>query len=98
VNNARTKAGAKGARKVKDPVKSTVSAHSPAKARTKSPVPAENPKLAELKLRYFSKKGRTARIKRAEQALIVIDRVGSSFKLDKNTVNWLAEDPDLEYL
>jgi len=98
VNNARTKAGATGARKVKDPAKSTVSVHSPAKPRTQSPVPAENPKLAELKRRYFSKKGRTARIKRAEQALIEIDRIGSTFKLDKDTVNWLAEDPDLEYL
>jgi hypothetical protein len=58
----------------------------------------ENPKLAALKRRHFMKKGQAARIARAEKALRVIDEVGSTFKLDIETMKSLAEDPDLEYL
>ncbi len=73
-------------------------AHSTAERARPAAAPVENPKLAALKRAYFSKKGRAARIARAQQALIEIDKIGSTFKLDKETVKWLAEDPDLEYL
>jgi len=51
-----------------------------------------------LKRSHFTKKGKSARIARAEQALLEIDKIGSTFKLDNETVRSIAEDPDLEYL
>ena len=58
-----------------------------------------NPKLAKLLRQHFTRKGRAARIARAAEAWRVIEEVGSTFKkLDPDTIKWIAEDPDLEYL
>ena len=57
-----------------------------------------NPKLAAILRKHFSEKGRAARVARAREALRVIDEVGATFKLDNETLKWIAEDPDLEYL
>jgi len=96
VNPPRTKNPGRGSVKVELSAKGA--AHSTAERARPAAAPAENPKLAALKRAYFTKKGRAARIARAQQALIEIDKIGSTFKLDKETVKWLAEDPDLEYL
>jgi hypothetical protein len=58
-------------------------------------VPVENPKLAALKRAHFTKKGRAARIARAKKAL---EEARWDIPLDMETLKWLAEDPDLEYL
>jgi len=58
----------------------------------------ESPGLTALKRQHFTKKGRTARIARAQQALAEIEKIGSTFKIDNETLKWLAEDPDLEYV
>ena len=57
-----------------------------------------NPKLAAVLRKHFAKKGRAARIARAHEALRVIDEIGPTFKLDNETLKWIAEDPDLEHL
>jgi hypothetical protein len=75
-----------------------ISAHSSVKRARQTVAPIGNPKLAALKRARFSHRGRAKRIQRAQQALIEIDRIGSTFKLDKDTLMRLAEDPDLEYL
>lgn len=71
-----------------------------AKPRSREPhrFAGVNPKLAALLRKHFTKKGRAARMARAKEALRVIDEVGSTFKLDNETLKWIAEDPDLEYL
>jgi hypothetical protein len=59
----------------------------------------QNPKLAELARKQWPEKGREERIARAKQALGVAFVVGSKFKkLDPETIKWIAENPDLEYL
>jgi hypothetical protein len=58
-----------------------------------------NPKLAALLRKHFTKKGRAERIARAEKAWKEAMEIASTFKkLDPETVKWIAEDPDLEYL
>jgi hypothetical protein len=69
-----------------------------ARSRERRSVNGENPKLAALLRKHFAKKGRAARIARAHEALRVIDEVASTFKLDEETLKWIAEDPDLEHL
>ena len=93
MNRPRTK------KSMKPTVKSkSVSGNSLSHRRTRAPGITENPKLAALKRAHFTKKGKSARIARAEQALLEIDKIGSTFKLDNETVRSIAEDPDLEYL
>jgi hypothetical protein len=87
-----------GSRKGRTSAQDPVSVHSTAKHARQSGAPAGNPKLAALKRGYFTKRGRTKRIQRAQQALVEIDRIGSTFELDKNTLIRLTEDPDFEYL
>lgn len=60
-----------------------------------APAPAENPKLAALKRAHFTKKGRAARIARAKKAL---EEFKWDLDLDAETIKWLAEDPDIEYM
>jgi len=55
----------------------------------------ESPGLIALKRQHFTKKGRAARIARAQQALDEIEKIGSTFKIDNETLKWLAEDPIL---
>ncbi len=54
----------------------------------------ENPKLAALKRRHFTKKGRAARIDRAMKTL---DQFHWDFGFDDETLKWTAEDPDIEH-
>jgi hypothetical protein len=58
-----------------------------------------NPKLAELARKQWPEKGRAERIARAEQAWKEIQLIASTFKkLDPETLKWIAEGPDLEYM
>lgn len=50
-------------------------------------------KLAELKARHFTPKGREDRI---AKALKILSRPGPMFKLDKETVRWIAQDVEIE--
>jgi len=55
----------------------------------------ETPKdrLAALKARHFTPKGREDRI---AKALEILSRPGPTFKLDKETVRWIAQDVEIE--
>jgi len=58
-----------------------------------------DPKLAAFIRKHWPAKGRAERIARAEQAWKEALEIASTFnKLDPQTVKWIAEDPDLEYL
>ena len=59
--------------------------------------PKETPKekLAELKTKHFSPRGRRLR---TAKALEILKRPGPSFKLDRETVKWIAQDADIEHL
>lgn len=78
------------------PKKGATAANS--RVRSRAAVGRENPRLAALKRRHFTKKGRAARIAGARQAFAEIERIGSTFKLDNETLKRLAENPDLEYV
>jgi hypothetical protein len=52
-------------------------------------------KLAELKARHFTPKGRERRI---AKALEILNRPGPTFKLDRETVTWIAQDVEIENL
>jgi hypothetical protein len=56
---------------------------------------APKDKLAELKAKHFTRKGRKQRI---AKALEILNRPGPSFKLDRETVKWIAQDIDIENL
>jgi len=55
----------------------------------------ETPKdrLAKIKTRHFTPKGREDRI---AKALEILSRPGPTFKLDKETVRWIAQDVEIE--
>lgn len=59
--------------------------------------PKETPKdkLAELKAKHFTPKSREQRI---AKALEILHRPGPTFKLDRETVKWLAQDVEIENL
>ena len=59
--------------------------------------PKEIPKnrFEELKAKHFSSKGRDRRI---AKALEVLNRPRPTFKLDRDTVKWIAQDADVENL
>ncbi len=59
--------------------------------------PKETPKnsFAELKAKHFSSKGRKERI---AKALEILNRPGPTFKLDRETVKWIAQDAEIETL
>ncbi len=58
-----------------------------------------DPKLAAFIRKHWPAKGRAQRIARAEKAWKEAMEIASTFKkLDPETVKWIAEDPDLEYL
>ncbi len=52
-------------------------------------------KLAELKAKHFTAKGRKQRI---AKALEILSRPGPTFKLDRETVKWIAQDVEIEDL
>ena len=52
-------------------------------------------KLAELKAKHFTTKGRKQRI---AKALEILSRPGPTFKLDRETVKWIAQDVEIEDL
>jgi len=54
----------------------------------------ENPKLAALKRKHFTKKGRAARI---AYAMKTMDQFHWDFGFDDETLKWVAEDPDIEH-
>ena len=98
MNRAKTKTPTMDSRKGKVPAQGPVLTRSTVKHAQQVIAPSGNPKLAALKRNRFTKRGRTKRIQRAHLALVEIDRIGSTFKLDKNILIRLAEDPDFEYL
>jgi hypothetical protein len=51
-------------------------------------------KLAELKAKHFSPKSRELRI---AKALEILNRPGPTFKLDRETVKWIAQDAEIEH-
>ncbi len=55
-----------------------------------------NPKLAALLRKHFTKKGRAARLARAEKALQEMREIGATFKVDDDTWKWVAQSKDLE--
>ena len=59
--------------------------------------PKETPKnrFAELKAKHFSSKGREHRIAKAME---ILNRPGPTFKLDRATVKWIAQDAEIEIL
>lgn len=61
--------------------------------RAQKETPTE--KLAELKAKHFSPRGRKLRI---AKALKMLKRPGPNFKLDRETVKWIAQDADIEHL
>jgi hypothetical protein len=63
-----------------------------AKRASKEPT---NDKLAALKAKHFSAKGREQRI---AKALEILNRPSPAFKLDRKTVKWIAQDVEIEYL
>ena len=52
-------------------------------------------KLAELKAKHFTLKGRKQRI---AKALEILNRPAPSFELDRKTVKWIAQDVEIENL
>jgi len=50
-------------------------------------------RLAELKAKHFTPKGREDRVARA---LEILDSPGPSFNLDKETWMWVAQDVEIE--
>jgi hypothetical protein len=82
-----------------DPVLSgTRHVHGP--SEPKSPrqticIDIRNRKWLELKWRHFSRAGREERVARA---LAALERAVIPYRLDAETVRWLAEDADLEDL
>lgn len=76
-------------------VKKTPSRTSRPKKPKSAAAPPDNPKLAALKRAHFTKKGRAARIARARKAL---EEFRWDVDLNTETIKWLAEDPDLEYM
>lgn len=50
-------------------------------------------RLAELKAKHFTPEGRKERI---AKALEILSRPGPTFKLDRETVRWVAQDADIE--
>jgi hypothetical protein len=59
----------------------------------------KSPKVEAFIRKHWPAKGRAQRIARAEQAWKEAIQIASTFKkLDPETVKWIAEDPDLEYL
>jgi len=61
----------------------------------RAPKETRKDKLAELKARHFTPKGREQRI---AKALEILKRPGPTFKLDRKTVKWIAQDVELENL
>lgn len=59
------------------------------------PVSKDTPRdrLAELKAKHFTLDGREERI---AKALEILSRPGPRFKLDKDTVKWVAQDVEIE--
>jgi hypothetical protein len=61
----------------------------------RAPKKTPKDKLAELKAKHFSPRGRKLRI---AKALEVLKRPAANFKLDRETVKWIAQDADIEHL
>ena len=59
------------------------------------PISKDTPRdsLAELKAKHFTPQGRKERI---AKALEILSRPGATFKLDKETVKWVAQDVEIE--
>jgi hypothetical protein len=58
-----------------------------------------SPKVAAFIRKHWPAKGRAERIARAERAWKEAMEIASTFKkLDADTLKWIAEDPDIEYL
>jgi hypothetical protein len=87
-----------GARAKRSSSRATKSGKRVAKASDSS-MKKTSPMGAAFIRKHWPAKGRAQRIARAEQSWKEAMEIASSFKkLDAETVKWLAEDPDLEYL
>lgn len=85
----------------RSPVKRPVSPASNSRRRRDkvSATPTISRKLAPFVRQHWSPEGRAERIARASKAWEEAMKVGSTFKkVDAETIKWIAEDPDLEYL
>jgi hypothetical protein len=64
-----------------------------------SSVKKTSPKVVAFIRKHWPAAGRAERIARAERAWKEAMEIASTFKrLDPETVKWIAEDPNLEYL
>jgi hypothetical protein len=85
----------------RSPVKRSVSPprKSPRRREKASPTPRISPKLAAFVRQHWPARGRAERIVRARKAWEEAMKIASTFKkVDAETIKWIAEDPDLEYL
>ena len=85
----------------RSPVKRSVSPASKSRRRQEkaSATPRISPKLAAFVREHWPARGRAERIARASKAWDEAMKIASTFKkVDAETLKWIAEDPDLEYL
>ena len=85
----------------RSPVKRFVSpaSKSPSRREKASATPRISPKLAAFVRKHWPAQGRAQRIARARKAWEEAMKIASTFKkIDAETLKWIAEDPDLEYL
>lgn len=85
----------------RSPAKRSVSAasKSPRRRDKASASPGISPKLAAFVRKHWPARGRAERIARAATAWEEAMKIASTFKkVDAETLKWIAEDPDLEYL
>jgi hypothetical protein len=61
----------------------------------RAPKETARDKLEELKAKHFRGKGREKRI---AKALEILNRPAPTFKLDRATVKWIAQDAEIENL
>jgi hypothetical protein len=85
----------------RSPVKRSVSSASKSSRRREktSAIPTVSPKLAAFVRKHWPARGRAERIARANKAWEEAIKIASTFKkVDAETIQWIAEDPDLEHL
>ncbi len=85
----------------RSPAKRSVSPASkiPRHREKASASPGISPKFAAFVRKHWPAQGRAERIARAEKAWEEAMKIASTFKkVDAETLKWIAEDPDLEYL
>jgi len=85
----------------RSPAKRSVSPASKNLRRRQKPStpPGLSPKLAAFVRKHWPARGRAERVACARKAWEEAMKVASTFKkVDAETLKWIAEDPDIEYL